>query len=386
VDQAADTAESWDASWSAETISAQIETLWRDDARPYLLKYLPRSGPVLEAGCGPGRYVLYLSALGLNVIGLDFSARALAMCKQYALSTNQRDSAPLLRGDVSALPIADGSCTGYISLGVVEHSPGPRRVMGEAYRVLRPGGFAVITTPNPYCLSRGLRKARLALRRTADRGAPRPHFDACSLGELARHAAGVGFELVEVRHVSCTGACYDLTYLVCLRLPRLARLVETLNRCAFPLLRVAERTPVTALATTALLVARKPGRAQRCFLCGGETAEAAGDSLVIGLCAECKQSIPADLLRQYRQGSSIHPRYAVCSYQARRADAPEQATCRFCGSSFRPDRAFGHFGFAAWACGECLRKPAVNLWLTREALRYHWRSAGQERRPARRTP
>jgi hypothetical protein len=330
--------------------------------------------------------VLYLSALGLNIIGLDFSARALAMCSQYALSRSARENARLLRGDVSALPIADASCAGYISLGVVEHCADPRRVMAEAYRALRPGGFAVITTPNRYCWSRGLRKAHLALRRMARPEAPRPHFDACSLGELARHAAGVGFEPIEARHVSFTGACYDLTYLVCLHLPRLARLVEVVNRCAFPLLRMVERTPLRVLSSTALLVVRKPvrlrsgqaRRAQQCFLCGGEATEAAADSLVIGLCAQCKRTVPADLLRRYQRGSSIHPRYAICRYQPRRAEAPGPATCRFCGSSFRPDPAFGRFGFAAWTCRECLRKPAVNLWLTDQALRYHWRAIGEE--------
>jgi len=374
VDRGGESAESWDASWSAETISSQIETLWRDDVRPYLLKYMPRSGPILEAGCGPGRYVLYLSALGLDVIGLDFSARTLAMCKQHALNRELRETAGLLQGDVSALPIADGSCAGYISLGVVEHSPDPRRVMGEAYRVLRPGGFAVITTPNPYCWSRGLRKAHLALRKMADRRASQTQFDACSLGELARHAAGVGFQLVEGRYVSFAGACYDLTYLVCLRLPRLAKLIETMNRCAFPLLRMAERTPLSALATTSLVVARKPGPARQCFLCGREVTEAAGDSFVIHLCGKCRESIPADVWRRCQRASSTHPRYMISGYQARREDVPEQVACRFCGRSFRPDRAFGHFGFAVWACPECLRKPAVNLRLAHEGLRYQWRT------------
>jgi SAM-dependent methyltransferase len=318
--------------------------------------------------------VLYLSALGLDVIGLDFSARALAMSKQYALSGGLRETAGLLQGDVSALPITDGSCAGYISLGVVEHCPDPRRVMGEAYRVLRPGGFAVITTPNPYCWSRGLRKARLALRKMADRRAPRPEFDACSLGELSRHAAGVGFEVVEMRHVSFTGACYDLTYLVCLRLPRLARLIETVNQCAFPLLRMAERTPLSALATTSLVVARKPVPAPQCFLCGREAGKDIGQSLIISLCVDCKQSIPADLWRRYRRGLSTHPRYVISGYQARREEPPKRAACRICGRTFRPDRAFGHFGFAVWACPQCVRKPVANLWLTHEALRYHWRS------------
>ncbi len=41
--------------------------------RPWILKYARRSGKLVEAGCGLGRYVFLLNKLGINIEGLDFS-------------------------------------------------------------------------------------------------------------------------------------------------------------------------------------------------------------------------------------------------------------------------------------------------------------------------
>ena len=56
---------------------------------------------------------------------------------------------PFIEGDIKNMPYEDNSLSGYLSFGVMEHFiEGPKEAMDEMYRVMRPGGVAIITTPN----------------------------------------------------------------------------------------------------------------------------------------------------------------------------------------------------------------------------------------------
>jgi MPBQ/MSBQ methyltransferase len=50
-------------------------------------------------------------------------------------------------GDAEALPFGDDAFDRYVSAGSIEYWPDPQRGVAEAYRVLRPGGVAVIAGP-----------------------------------------------------------------------------------------------------------------------------------------------------------------------------------------------------------------------------------------------
>ena len=50
-------------------------------------------------------------------------------------------------GDAEALPFATDSCDRYVSTGSIEYWPDPQRAIAEAYRVLRPGGIALLAGP-----------------------------------------------------------------------------------------------------------------------------------------------------------------------------------------------------------------------------------------------
>jgi SAM-dependent methyltransferase len=120
--------------------------------------YLPKEGPILEAGCGIGVYVRALRVRGYNVEGIEWGASTVeAVCTLYP-------DLPIRRGDVTSLEVPDGYYSGYISLGVVEHSQeGPELFLKESYRVLMPGGVALISVPFFHSLRR--LKARLGLYR-----------------------------------------------------------------------------------------------------------------------------------------------------------------------------------------------------------------------------
>ncbi|TFV50378.1 methyltransferase domain-containing protein [Blastococcus sp. TF02A-35] len=93
-------------------------------------------GPVLDAGCGPGRIAAHLASLGLDVRGIDLSPGMVAVAR--------RDH-PELRFDVgslTALDLPDASFGGVLAWYSLIHLPPDqlRVAVEELARVLRPGG------------------------------------------------------------------------------------------------------------------------------------------------------------------------------------------------------------------------------------------------------
>ncbi len=96
---------------------------------------------VLDAGCGTGRYLHQLRALGARPIGLDLSAAMLARA---------RDVTPrIARANICSLPIDSMSVDVILcglALGDVPHL---EPALAEMARVLRPGGCVVYSVVHP---------------------------------------------------------------------------------------------------------------------------------------------------------------------------------------------------------------------------------------------
>jgi SAM-dependent methyltransferase len=107
-----------------------------------LRRHLPPGGRVLDAGCGPGEWVILLRNLGFDAEGLDYSPELVARLRQEY---------PDLRwnsGDIRQMPYPDDSFDGIISWGVIEHDEaGPQLALREFFRVTRPGGVIAVTVP-----------------------------------------------------------------------------------------------------------------------------------------------------------------------------------------------------------------------------------------------
>lgn len=115
-------------------------------------RYGPRSGRVLEIGCGLGHLLSWLVDR-YQAVGADINNWALS---QARLNVPQADFCLLTADDLGAFPT--GVFQIVISKHVVEHLENPEKAIAENSRVLSPGGILLMATPNLDSMMRGVKK------------------------------------------------------------------------------------------------------------------------------------------------------------------------------------------------------------------------------------
>jgi len=98
---------------------------------------------LLDAGCGTGWFSKYAVDLGAEVTSLDLGPNLLAEVSKKCMST-------LVVGSILDLPFADNTFDVVVSSEVIEHVPNPIKAIEELYRVTKPSGTLVVTTPNKF--------------------------------------------------------------------------------------------------------------------------------------------------------------------------------------------------------------------------------------------
>ncbi len=97
--------------------------------------------PCLEIGVGTGLIALPLHDAGLRLVGLDLST---AMLQKLAEKSGGRPPFPVLRGDATRLPFADGVFGGAVARHVLHLIPRWQAAVAELVRVVRPGGVLLL--------------------------------------------------------------------------------------------------------------------------------------------------------------------------------------------------------------------------------------------------
>jgi ubiquinone/menaquinone biosynthesis C-methylase UbiE len=118
---------------------------------PLVEKHCPPAGRLLDLGCGTGRLLIPLTRRGAWVLGVDLSAEMLRVARSRAEDAGV--TVQLLQANLTELDgVRDGSfdtaaCL-FSTLGMVCGANQRRRVVGHAYRLLRPGGRFVLHVHN----------------------------------------------------------------------------------------------------------------------------------------------------------------------------------------------------------------------------------------------
>ena len=148
---------------------------------------------VLEVGCGYGSTARFLAErFGCRVVATNISQAQLARAEQLTSGTPAAGRVSFAIADYHDLPYEHGSFDCWWCQESLVHSDDKPRVLAEAYRILKPGGYAVVS-------DQIFRPDRL---QPPELEAVRDRYHTETVAGPAQYAAMIqaaGFELIEQR-------------------------------------------------------------------------------------------------------------------------------------------------------------------------------------------
>jgi ubiquinone/menaquinone biosynthesis C-methylase UbiE len=146
----------WLTAESAERYDTQVEVLFKGAANAMRRQALPplaeafagrdqRTLRLIDIGCGTGRFLDFVKQTWprLPVLGLDLSEAYVRHARRHLKRWARQN---LVVGNAEAIPASDASCDAVTSIFMLHELPPPvrRTVIGEAARVLKPGGRLIL--------------------------------------------------------------------------------------------------------------------------------------------------------------------------------------------------------------------------------------------------
>jgi SAM-dependent methyltransferase len=104
---------------------------------------------VLEAGCGEGYGADLIAGVARRVIGLDYDETTVAHVRARYPRVEMR------LGNLAELPLPDSEVDVVVNFQVIEHLWDQPQFIAECFRVLRPAGVLMMSTPNRITFSPG---------------------------------------------------------------------------------------------------------------------------------------------------------------------------------------------------------------------------------------
>lgn len=165
------------------------------------------SSPVLDVGCGTGRYTVKIADNGSKVVALDISRRMLKKTVEKASERGCRRMVNPVLADGEHLPFRQRSFNALICTLTFDHFENAESAAGEFSRTLKRWGTLILSTFNSFTLSDFKRRYNLPLDkvpfRTEDTLPTLVYEVGHSVDELRRMFGEQGFRMLDVK-----GCCY----------------------------------------------------------------------------------------------------------------------------------------------------------------------------------
>lgn len=108
---------------------------------------------VLDVGCGNGVFYPVLADKSINYAGMDISKKLLALARKKARKINGKAKVKFVKGSIAKLPFINNQFDWVCAFAVLHHIPSEElrsHSAQEIWRVLKPGGRAVVTVWNMF--------------------------------------------------------------------------------------------------------------------------------------------------------------------------------------------------------------------------------------------
>lgn len=96
---------------------------------------------ILDAGCGNGRFIEVCSRNDCQVVGVDISSAIDAAGELF----QDRDNVHLVQASLFELPFAEGAFDKCYCIGVIQHTPDPKRAVAALPQLVKPDGEIALT-------------------------------------------------------------------------------------------------------------------------------------------------------------------------------------------------------------------------------------------------
>jgi hypothetical protein len=236
----------------------------------------------------------------------------------------------------------------------------------EAFRVLRPGGIAIITTPSIswYVLyAKTKTKLRKLIERLMDPKVTKHQFFQYEYRpkKLKKFVTKAGFKVTEN-----TGADILFTFT---QLGKYTKKYIQKGAIGYKLELKYHKKKLRNFGAQSICIGVKLAEKMHCFLCNEKTAIPSSlKKYQVPVCNKCNEFQASEFYKNevitgYHKSYIINPPLLN----------PEKRVCGFCGSKYETDKIFEDYAFSKNVCSNCLPKKEVNIELSNLHLQPKWR-------------
>lgn len=99
---------------------------------------------ILDVGCGVGFFSRAIAKKAKKVVAIDILESSIEIARDF----NSVNNIEYIPGDLFALNFPNNTFDCIIFLETIEHVDNPTQFLQEFYRILKPDGYLILSTPN----------------------------------------------------------------------------------------------------------------------------------------------------------------------------------------------------------------------------------------------